>query len=272
MRWVLVLAVAAVALRPEADARPRRCSTDRIGRQVVCDSGVPAAAPAAPAAPYSFCDAALVAGNRVGTWGCVNGDGTAPAGDNLGPWVVIGSPSSTSGTTCASPSYQTLTTAIPAQRFESTATVTSVPSAFAWCAVYQATATLTAAFFWGNYPCCAAYTMTVEESVTLRQYTTGGAGVNSLVTVGTDKTLVCGSYSGGTSVFYVRNGTLGTSYQSGAGAPAAAAGYKITFGADSDASIARVDGKFFGGFYTEKAMVQADFDTIYTAVVGAGCT
>ena len=223
------------------------------------------------AAPYTFCDTALAAGNRTGTWGCINGDGTAPTGDNLGPWVVSGSPSSTSGTTCASPSYKTLTTASPAQRYESTVAVTSVPSAFSWCAVYQATATLTAAFFWGNYPCCSGYAVTVEESVTLRQYTTGGASVNSAVTVGTDKTLVCGSYSGGTSVFYVRNATLGTSYQSGAGAPAAA-GYKITFGADSDSSSARVDGKFFGGFYTEKAMAQSDFDTIYAAVAGAGCT
>lgn len=222
--------------------------------------------------PYTFCGTALTAGNRSGTWGCVNGDATAPSGDNLGPWVVTGSPTSTSGTTCASPSYKTLSTATPAQRYESTVAVTSVPTAFTWCALYQATSTLKAAFFWGNYPCCSGYAMTVEESATLRQYTTGGASVNSLVTVGTDKTLVCGSYTGGTSVFYVRNTTLGTSYQSGAGAPVSAAGYKITFGADSDASAAKVDGKFFGGFYTEKAMVQADFDTIYDAVVGSGCT
>lgn len=243
---------------------------DRINRIDSRSRMVPQVA--ASSTPYTFCDSALVAGNRTGTWGCINGDGTAPTGDNLGPWVATGSPSSTTGTTCASPSYKTLTTATPAQRYESTVAVTSAPSAFSWCALYQATSTLKAAFFWGNYPCCSGYAVTVEESVTLHQYTTGGASVNSLVTVGTDKTLVCGSYSGGTSVFYVRNAALGTSYQSGAGAPVAAAGYKITFGADSDSSSARVDGKFFGGFYTEKAMVQADFDTIYAAVAGAGCT
>ncbi len=220
---------------------------------------------------YHFCDA-LAQVDRVGTWGCINGDGTAPTGDNLGPWVASGSPSGTSGTTCASPSYKTLHTATPAERYESTVAVTSVPSAFSWCAVYEATTTLEAAFFWGNFPCCSGYAVTVEKSVTLRQYNTGGASVNSLVTVGTEKTLVCGSYSGGTQAFYVRNSALGTSYQTGAGAPAAAAGYKITFGADANSSSAKVDGKFYGGFYTEKQLVQSDFDAIYTAVVGSGCT
>lgn len=240
---------------------------DRINR---IDSRSRVVPQSATSASYTFCATALTAGNRTGTWGCVNGDGSAPSGDNLGPWVVTGSPASTSGTTCAAPSYKTLTTATPAQRYESTVAVTSAPSAFSWCALYQATSTLKAAFFWGNYPCCGAYAVTVEESVTLRQYM--GASVNSLVTVGTDKTLVCGSFSGGTAVFYTRNEALGVSYQSGPGTPVAAAGYKITFGADSDASSAKVDGKFFGGFYTEKAMVQADFDTIYEAIAGSGCT
>lgn len=228
---------------------------------------------AAAVTPYAFCDTALTAGNRVGTWGCINGDGTAPSGDHLGPWVASGSPSSTTGTTCASPSYKTLTTATPAQRYESTVAVTSAPSAFSWCALYQATSTLKAAFFWGSYPCCGDYSVTVEESteVTLRQYF-NPSSVNSIVTVVTDKTLVCGSYSGGTQALYAQSTGGLMSYQTSAATLATAAGHKITFGADSDSASSKVDGKFFGGFYTEKALSQSDFDAIYTAVVGSGCT
>ena len=219
-----------------------------------------------PDAGYHFCDA-LAQGDRVGTWGCVNGDGTATPGDNLGPWVPGGAPVKYGGTTCSAPSYSTLNGATP-DYYTSTVSVGSAPSAMSWCALLQDNTSLKSGFYWGAYPCCSSYAVTIEEAAILKEYFSGGTPVNSASSLGTEKTLVCGSWSGGTGYFYIRNSSIGSTFYSGATSLNPVSGQKFTFGADGTSSVT---GKFFGGFYTEKQLAQADFDAIYTATVGASC-
>ena len=215
---------------------------------------------------YHFCDA-LAQGDRVGTWGCVNGDGTATPGDNLGPWVAGGSPVKNGGTTCSAPSYSTLNGATP-DYYTSTVSVGAAPSAMSWCALLQDNTSLKSGFFWGAYPCCSSWAVTVQESVILKEYFSGGTPINSASVLATEKTLLCGSWSGGTGAFYLRNSSIGSTYYTGATSLNPVAGHKFTFGADG---LMSVTGKFYGGFYTEKALSQSDFDAIYTATVGSGC-
>lgn len=240
---------------------------DRINRIDSRSRMVPQVA--ASSTPYTFCDSALVAGNRTGTWGCINGDGSAPSGDNLGPWVATGSPSSTTGTTCASPSY--LTFDASPDYVQSTTAVGSTPAAFTICSLWQqqtGTGLLQTGWFWGVYPCCGSFVTLSEESVVFIGYFP--SSVSSAVSVAAnDKALVCGSYSGGTAHVYVR--TLGGTfnYASSAASPPSVANSKFTFGSDG---VYTNTGKFFGGFYTEKELSQSDMDAIYDAVIGSGCT
>ena len=221
---------------------------------------------------YHFCDA-LAQGDRVGTWGCVNGDGTATPGDNLGPWVAGGSPVKYGGTTCSAPSYSTLNGATP-DYFISTSAIGAVPAAFTICGVYSLTSsTVFSAFAWQT-GLGGAYTITTEQSATLVMYPNGLATFNSLSTLGTnDKSLICYSNSGGSDHIYIRTvaGSINGYLTRSAGSPTLGAGaQKILFGADSASYGAT--GKFFGGFYTEKELSQSDLDTIYAAVIGSGCT
>lgn len=218
--------------------------------------------------PYSFCDSALVAGNRTGTWGCINGDGTTPTGDNLGPWVASGSPSSTSGTTCASPSYKTFDGANP-DYYISTGSLGAVPSAFTLCGLYSLTSNVVFSPFAWEAGLGLGYTFVTEQSATLVMYPNGSGSLNTFRTVGTsDKILICYSSGSGAHHAYLKSvGGSTDGYVTGASsAPTLGAGaQKIIFGADS--ILYNLTGKFFGGFYTEKELSQSDMDAIYTATV-----
>lgn len=224
---------------------------------------------ASTASSYSFCDTALVAGNRTGTWGCINGDGTAPTGDNLGPWSQVGSPTTTTGTTCTAPSY--LTFDASPDYVQSTTAVGTTPAAFTICSLWKqqaGTGLLQTGWMWGVYPCCSSFVSLAEESSVFIGYYP--SSVSSFVSVAAnDKALVCGSYSGGTAHTYVR--TLGgiLAYTNGAASPPSVAGAKFIFGSDGTYTNT---GQFFGAFYTEKELSQGDLDAIFDAVVGSGCT
>lgn len=271
MRWLLVV-LAALTLEgcSEAEASAYRCRFSRLGRETGCD---PRPSTATGPSPYSFCDSALTAGNRTGTWGCINGDGSAPSGDNLGPWVVSGSPSSTSGTTCAAPSYKTFNGATP-DYVISTAGIGAVPSAFTFCGVYQLSSnTVFSAFAWQT-SLGGAYTLTTEQSAVLIFYPNGGSNFSSLSTIGTgEKALICYSYSGGTQYIYIKSpsGSFDKYASAATAAPTLAGGtQKVLWGAD--AASYNLTGNFYGGFYTEKLLDQTALDAIYDAVIGAGCT
>jgi hypothetical protein len=270
MRLLLVV-LAALTLEgcQEAEASSRRCRRDRLGRLTGCDPAPTTTA----AASYSFCAAALVAGNRVGTWGCVNGDGTAPAGDNLGPWVVSGSPSSTSGTTCAAPSYKTFNGATP-DYVISTASIGAVPPAFTICGAYLLTSSAAFAPFAWEAGLGSFYTLVSEQSVVLLMYPNSPSTLSTLQTISTgDKVLICYSYAGGSQHAYIKSlgGSFNTYVSNSTTAPVlGAGGQKIIWGADSTSYT--LNGNFYGGFYTEKDLGQSDLDAVFAAVIGDSCS
>lgn len=259
---LLLVALAALTLEgcQEAEASSRRCRRDRLGRLTGCD---PAPATTA-AASYSFCSN-LAPGQKVGNWGCVNGDMTSPTGDHLG-WTKTAGATVTTGTTCASPSYVTLTHATPDYISTVNSVIDTLPSSWTFCVAYEQTANDNAsAFMVGTYPCCGAYNLTTEQVFGGQMTFYGGGGPTGIYATTGQKVLACSHRSAGTSTAYFRtDGSTLAAPSFGGYSYSTIAGQKFVVGAES-ASYA-MQGKVYGAFYTETELVQADLDALYTAV------
>lgn len=261
MRLLLVV-LAALTLEgcQEADAATKRCREGRLGRLTGCDA---TSAAVSPATPYTFCSA-LSAGQRVGSWNCVNGDLTSPVGSTSTYSGV--SVSANSGTSCASPPSQTMTSAAHSRVVADTALDTA-PSTWTFCSSYKYTGSSNIGpLFWGIYPCCAAYAFTSEQAAVMSHYGTGGS-INTLTTLSAgDRVLHCTiADGGGTFHSYIRKVGMSASYIAGTLATTSGAGYKHTFGAESAGY--GTDGTWYGGFYTETALDNTALDNIFTSTV-----
>jgi hypothetical protein len=215
--------------------------------------------------PYSFCDTALAAGNRVGTWGCVNGDMTSPTGDTLG-WTKTAGATVTTGTTCASPSYVTLTHATPDYISTVNSVIDTLPSSWTFCVAYeQTTNDNAAAFMVGAYPCCGSYNLTTEQVHGGQMTFYGGGGPTGIYATTGQKVLACSHRAAGTSTAYFRiDGSTLAVPSFGGYSYSTIAGQKFIVGAES--TNYALQGKVYGAFYTETELVQADLDALYTAV------
>lgn len=266
MRLLLVV-FAALTLQAcsEADAATKRCREGRLGRLTGCDST--GAAAAAPAAPYTFCSN-LTSGQKVGNWGCVNGDMTSPTGDHLG-WTKTAGATVTSGSTCASPSYVTLTHATPDYINTVNSVIDTLPSSWTFCVAYRQTSNAnTAAFMVGAFPCCASYNLTTEQPAATQMVFYGGGGPTGGVFASSgDNVLACSHRAGGTTTAYFKHDSGGAATPSFGGYTySTITGQQFIVGAES--ATYALDGRVYGAFYTETELTTADLDSLYTAVFG----
>lgn len=216
------------------------------------------------ASAYTFCSN-LSAGQRVGNWGCVNGDATAAAGDHLG-WTKTAGATVTAGTTCASPSYVTLTHATPDYLSTTNSVIDTLPSSWTFCVAYEQTSNANAAAFMvGAFPCCGSYNLTTEQAFGGQITFYGGGGPTGIYAVTGQKVLACAHRSSGTTTAYFRiDGSTLAAPSFGGYSYSAITNQRFIVGAESGTYA--LEGKVFGAFYTETELVQADLDALYTAV------
>jgi hypothetical protein len=243
----LLLALALAQIQPDA-REGGRASMREGGRSTE-------KATAAPAVPYSFC-AQLQAGDQVGGWGCVNGDLTAGAGSTL-TWSAVGSPSTSSGITCATPSKATFSatdwvksnnTTFPAADWSICALVDLTPIGAGNYAVWS----------FGNGANNAI--MSQESSTVWVSYAATGGIITSLPPA--TLLFACETFTALTLQLYF-NGVAGSNHASTFLDPG---GSGWLFGSDGFTTGYRLPGPFLGGFVTEKALSGADVSRLFHAV------
>lgn len=209
-------------------------------------------------APYSFCDL-LQSGDKSGSWGCINGDQTTS-----GPVTFSGvnSPAVTSGLTCASPSYSTTDEA--ATKYFRSATVAAPSGAFSTCILAKPTTTWDSTGVFGQGDGVSHYPYeSILSGANWTNYFEGGGtfniGTSSWPPIGNVPVLVCIVFSGGTATLYA----AGSSRGSGSGVTIANQNGRIWLANDGFGAI--IDGKFYGGFTTEKALSATDIGRLSQA-------
>lgn len=209
-----------------------------------------------PAAPYSFC-AQLQAGDEAGSWGCVNGDLTAGASSTL-TWSAVGSPTISSGTTCASPSKATFS----ATAWVKSSNTTFPAAAWSMCGYFDLTGMSVPYALVSFGDGANHYAMGEETNALFAWYgTTGGINTSppSFAPV-----FFCVTSSGAGAVQLYFNGAAGSSTTGVTYADPGGAGW--LFGSDSFITGYRFAGPFLGGFVTEKVLSGSDVSRLYHAV------
>ncbi len=205
--------------------------------------------------PYSFCNQ-FAAGDKAGTWGCVNGDLTTGSGSSL-TFSGVGSPTTTAGTTCASPSKATFS----ATKWVASNTTTFPTGAWSICALYDLTGMADPYSVWSFGDSANHYAMTQETASGFWvQYASTGSINTSEPAFALLFTCLVSTPS--TSTIYM-NAVQGAGASTTFTDPGSAA---WLFGSDSLITGYRFAGPFLGGFVTEKVLSGADIARLYAAV------
>lgn len=254
----LALICALIAVSALGDGMPRaRDGRGRWGR-----AGAIASTPAAPAGSWNACDQ-LQSGDKAGAWACMNGDTSSPAASALtfeGVNTVAHS-----GSSCASPPYQTTNTANGFTH--STTTFTSITTAQSLCVVLAdddvTVASVTHAIIsrtsgynilgldnWnGGSPTWTSYFQAGGSAANPAEISTMHQGVRALA---------CTVYDGaGTATLYVYFPGGPVTANSGSVTPQAITA-ELGFGGCTTGATADLTGKVYAGFYTAKALSSAD--------------
>lgn len=220
---------------------------------------------AASSAPsWSFCDA-LQAGDKAGSWFCMDGNASSPAGSSITAWSLVNSPTITVGTTCASPSR--INMSISAHSYvRSTGTIATPAGPFTICALVKATASATSIFDLGNDG--STYAVDTETpSGVISVYPTPSTIATGRSISTTTFSMVCFRFTDAsttTTAYTIIGGVGASSNSSGVGALNAGP-FSMNWGFESAGT--GYDGDFYGGFKVGKILTNADCDRIYAAAV-----